>query len=264
MYPTLPKSYKDLFPFKIATTSFIYPHNYVQNVKMLAPYLDEIELLLYESSPESLPSKDEIKQLYLLGKDFGITYNVHLPIDIFLGDPDPSKCYYAIETVKRVVDLTASLSPSSNTLHLVYNGDTFENKLLKKWQEIVYRSMEQLIGAGIKGENISIETLMYPLEWVDKIIAAFNLSVCIDIGHLILQEADFESIFNQYSQITPIIHLHGVEKNCAHISLDRISEKNIKPIMRILKRFTGVVSLEVFSYHHLKASLNFLEKFWEA
>jgi hypothetical protein len=47
MYPALNKSYKGLFPFNIGTTSFIYPDDYVPNVKMLGPYLGNIELLLF-------------------------------------------------------------------------------------------------------------------------------------------------------------------------------------------------------------------------
>ena len=65
MYPALPKSYKGIFPFKIGTTSFIYPDGYVQNVKMLAPYLDEIELILFESAPGSLPTDGSHPEPYL-------------------------------------------------------------------------------------------------------------------------------------------------------------------------------------------------------
>ena len=70
MHPALPKSYKSMFPFKIGTTSFIYPDNYVRNVNMLAPYLDEIELILFENTPSSLPSKHEIKELFAVGELF--------------------------------------------------------------------------------------------------------------------------------------------------------------------------------------------------
>ena len=262
MHPPLPKSYKGVFPFKIASPSYIYPDNFVQNVEMLAPYLDEIELILFESSPESLPSIKVIKKLVWLAEEFDITYNVHLPIDIYLADHDQTKRDYAVDTVKKVIDLTSSLSPSTHTLHLECKESSLANEPLKKWQEIICSSMDRLIPHWLKGENISIETLMYPFAWVDEIIARFNLSVCLDVGHLILQKSELEPIFEQYAQKTPIIHLHGVENKQAHLSLDRISKKNMGPIMRILERYTGVVSLEVFSYHHLKNSLNFLEKSW--
>jgi len=76
-----------------------------------------------------------------------------------------------------------------------------------------------LIVAGIKGESISIETLTCPFEWVEKIITALNLSVCIDIGHLIVHGFELEAVFNKYSGIISIIHLHGVENSLDHVSL---------------------------------------------
>ncbi|MBW2248941.1 MAG: sugar phosphate isomerase/epimerase, partial [Deltaproteobacteria bacterium] len=121
MYPSLPKSYKGLYPFKLGTTSFIYPAGYAQNVIILAPYVDEIELLLFESNPDSLPSTHEIKKLLSLSKEFDLTYNVHLPTDVSLSDPEPSIRHAAVETLKKVMDLTAPLSPSTCTLHLSYD-----------------------------------------------------------------------------------------------------------------------------------------------
>lgn len=263
MYPSLPKSYKGLYPFKLGTTSYIYPDYIIPNVKMLAPYLDEIELVLFESSSDSLPSKEEIKGLSLMANEFDISYNIHLPTDILLSDPDPLIRRNVLETIKNVIDLTSPLSPTTYTLHLSYNETLFKKENVKNWQEIVYKSMRQLLASGIKSKIISIETLPYPFEWVEKIITDLNLSVCIDIGHLIKHGFELETVFNKFFKATPIIHLHGVENHHDHLSLDRLPKKNIEPVIRILKRFTGVVSLEVFSYDHLNASLLFLEKCWQ-
>ncbi len=263
MYLPLPKSYKDLYPFKLGTTSYIYPDHIIPNVKMLAPYLDEIELVLFESSYDSLPSKDEIKTLSLLANEFRISYNIHLPTDISLSDPDPLMQHHVLETLKCIIDLTSPLFPTTYTLHLSYNKTSVEKENVKKWQELIYKSMEKLLALGIDSKTISIETLQYPFEWIEKIITDLNLSVCIDIGHLIKYGFGLETVFNKYSELTPIIHLHGVENRHDHISLDRLSKKQIKPIMTLLKGFTGVVSLEVFSYENLNASLVFLEKYWQ-
>jgi len=262
MHPTLPKSYKDAFPFKIGSTSFIYPDGYAQNVKMLAPYLDEIELLLFESAPENLPSRFEIKEIGRLAEEFNLTYNIHLPLDIFLGDKTPSIRHHAVETIIKIMELTAPLSPSTCTLHLPYDESDFTNERIKRWQERLYNSIEQLIATGINGEMISIETLAYPLDWVEKIITFFNLSVCIDLGHLIVNRFDMEAVFNKYCKRTSIIHLHGVENQQDHLPLDRLSKRDMDIIVRILKQFSGVVSLEVFTYDHLKTSLQYLEKYW--
>jgi len=261
MHPALPKSYKGEFSFKIGTTSFIYPEGYVQNVKMLAPYLDEIELLLFESAPESLPSTHEIKQLFNVSNEFDLTYNIHLPLDIFLGAPERSIRQFALETVIRIMDLTAPLSPSTYTLHLPYDEAGFDNEQVKRWRDRLDESMKKLVSAGISGDMISIETLDYPMDWLEDILVDFNLSVCIDVGHLMLFGFDLDAVFNKHKKRTSILHLHGVDNQKDHLPLDRLTKENAETVIRMLKQYEGVVSLEVFSFDHLKASLNFLEKY---
>ncbi|MDH3573684.1 MAG: sugar phosphate isomerase/epimerase [Desulfobacteraceae bacterium] len=263
MYPPLPKSYKGSFPFKIGTTSFIYPDSYVRNVKTLAPYLDEIELIFFESAPDSLPSNHEIKEIFSLANEYDLSYNIHLPLDISLGATEPSTRHFAIKTIKQVMDLTAALSPSTYTLHLPYEEIDFENERIKRWKERIHNSLEALCTSGINSRIISIETLNYPLEWVEDILIDFNLSVCMDLGHLILYGLDMKDVFNRYKSRTSIIHLHGANERRDHQPLDLLSESNLKTILKMLKRFKGVVSIEVFSYDHLKASLKYLESVWE-
>ncbi|MDH3722975.1 MAG: hypothetical protein OER74_15875, partial [Desulfobacteraceae bacterium] len=122
---------------------------------------------------------------------------------------------------------------------------------------------ETLFTSGINSRIISIETLNYPLEWVEDILIDFNLSVCMDLGHLILYGLDMKDVFNRYKSRTSIIHLHGANERRDHQPLDLLSESNLKTILKMLKRFKGVVSIEVFSYDHLKASLKYLESVWE-
>ncbi|OQX26173.1 MAG: hypothetical protein BWK80_11860 [Desulfobacteraceae bacterium IS3] len=264
MYPTLPKSYKHAYPFKIGTTSFVYPAGYVPNVKMLAPYVDEIELLLFESAKESLPTISEIKTLSLLAKDFDLSYNVHLPTDISIVSHDAAVADAAAEALRRVIDLTSCLSPSTFTLHLPYHETSAEAADVKTWQELARRGIARLLNTtGIKSETISVETLNYPFEWAEDVINEFHLSICIDIGHLIVYKRLFNLAFDRYSEKTSILHVHGVKENRDHLALNHITEKDLHFFMDILQRFKQVVSLEVFSYNDLKNSLIFLEKCWQ-
>ena len=262
MQRSLPKSYKGLYPFKIGTTSFIYPDHYLPNVKMLGPYLNEIELLLFESAYDSLPSKHEINELSMLAKEFDITYDIHLPLDIYLGDKNPIIRRRAFESVQHVIDLTLPLMPSVYILHLSFNEDLSKTDNINKWQEHIYESMDKLLSTGIKSRSIAIENLMYPFEWVEEVISSLNLSVCIDIGHLILMNAEIKETFDKYCNRTPIIHLHGVKNNLDHLSLDKLTDNEASDIMEILKGYAGVVIIEVFSYDNLQASLKYLEKYW--
>jgi sugar phosphate isomerase/epimerase len=97
---------------------------------------------------------------------------------------------------------------------------------------------------------------------VEDIVSVFNFTVCMDIGHLIVCDVDTNKFYNSYCENISIIHLHGVENVRDHLSLDRLPEKRAGEIIEILKKFTKVVSLEVFSYDDLTTSLQFLEKSW--
>ena len=263
MYPPLSKSYKGLFPFDIGTTSFIYPDDYVPNVKMLGPYLENIELLLFESNyTGALPSKQIIRELADLAKDFNLTYNVHLPTDISISSWNPHQQRIAVDTIIRVAERVAPLNPTTLTLHVPYNETSLAEDDVKGWQERVIKNLTKILTNGTPGHLISIENLDYPLEFLVPVISELDLTICLDYGHLILHGDDIEKFFTTYSAKTAIIHLYGVAKNHFHGALDQLSENLMTPIMRLLAKFNGIVSLEVFSYTHLDASLKFMEKCW--
>jgi sugar phosphate isomerase/epimerase len=263
-YPSLTKSYKGIYPFKIGTTSFIYPDHYIPNVKMLGPYLDEIELLLFESTgTDALPSKSVITELSKLGKDFDLTYNVHLPTDISISDQDPKRQIHAVDTMIRVMELVYPLYPSSLTLHLPYIDRSFEKYNIKIWQDRVHSNLGKILSAAVTKDKIAIETLDYSFKLVDEIIVDLNLKICLDLGHLMVHGYDIEKVFSKYADRTSIIHLHGVENDRDHTTLERLPKKFLEPVLRILKSFTAVVSLEIFSFENLNSSLKFLENRWE-
>ena len=264
MYPFLSKSYKNAYPFRLSTTSYIYPDHIIPNVKMLAPYFDEIELLLFESNINSLPTMQQIRELSILAEQFDLTYNIHLPTDISISNSNASARRIAIDTLKKIIGNTSYLSPSTYTLHISYDEDSKDRESVNRWQELIYKSVDELLDNGIQQSHaISIETLAYPFEWLEEIIKIFKLSVCIDIGHLIINGFDVKKVFDKHLNNTSIIHLHGVENKKDHVSLNRLPLEHMDQIIGILKRYYGVVSLEVFSFENLSTSLTFLEKHWK-
>lgn len=260
MYSSLPKSYKGLYPFKIGATSYIYPDYMVPNVKMLAPFLDEIELLFLESSASgSIPSENDINELYRLSQEHGITYNIHLPTDIFPGSSNPSDRICFLETVQHIISCTSILLPSTCTLHLPYQEDLNKNECDPRWLDNTYSSIEKLIESGVKSKTISVETLEYPIEWIDGIISDFNLSVCIDAGHLLLNGFNIEPVFRKYLDKTSVIHLHGIENRHDHLSLNKLSYEEIETLLQLIQGFTGTISIEVFSFDNLSSSLQYFD-----
>ncbi len=262
-YHSLTKSYKKYYPFNIATTSFIYPDLYVPNVRMLGPFVDEIELLLFESAPvRSLFSKKVINELNLLARDLDISYNIHLPTDISISDPAPRRQFQAVDTLVAIMERLAALSPTSYTLHVpcrICPADTDE---MRKWQDVVYRNLAKLLLSGIPAKKIAIETLDYGPDLITCITGELNLSICLDIGHLIIYGADIPSVFNDCAESVSIIHLHGVKEGKDHGPLDQLPDNLLRFLVQKLKTFDGTVSLEVFNYIDLSSSLSFLERCW--
>ena len=184
MYPQLPKSYKNTYPFRISTPSFIYPDDYIPNVQMLGPYLDEIELLCFESHESSLPSRKTIRELELLAREFKFTYNVHLPTDIGPGSPESQEKVRFVETLLRVMDRTLPLAPTTYTLHLPLNQAPIGRICDRAWRGRISESIRRLMGAGVQGPSLSVETLNYPLEWIESLKKTEALDVDFIIpGH---------------------------------------------------------------------------------
>jgi sugar phosphate isomerase/epimerase len=253
------RSYKGHYPFCLATTSFIYPATWVTNVERLGPYVDEIELLVLESGREHYPSKNDIKELAHLANEMNLSYNIHLPMDIYLGHERASLRQEAVDVVRKVVELVNSLPVSVYVIHVVWSKTTSDRLGMIRWQESIKSSFESIISTGISAASLAVETLDYPLDRIDSVIYDLGLAVCLDLGHLWLAGRNPVSYYQKYQQQTRILHLHGIENGKDHRSLDRLDSNQKKDVGRILSEFKGVVSLEVFSLDHLIPSLLTLE-----
>ncbi len=258
MKDTFEKSYKRHFPFRLSTTSFIYPADWVTNVRRLGPYLDEIELLILEGRPDALPAPGEVAALAALGRELAVTYNIHLPYDLSPCDPDRKRRSQALDAIKRVVDLSAPLAPTTHTLHL-----PFDQSHPADWQERAEDSIARLIAGGVDPVSLSIETLDYPFELAGDIVESHGLRVCIDVGHLIVNAMDPEAVMDRWLTQAAIIHLHGAVSDADHLPLHRTRPQTLRAILKRLQSFGGTVSLEVFRLDHLAASLRTLDAFWD-
>ena len=254
-----------MFPFRLGTTSYIYPDYIVPNVTKLAPFLDEIELVLFESEgQDNYPDEVELRNLMNFSLKGEVSFNVHFPIDIFLGDKDEEVRLRGISIVNKVTERTLCLKPSLYTLHFdVRDKNGREETDVEAWRRRILRSAEEMKERGIELQRISIETLSYPFEWIEDIIKKFGFSICLDIGHMLLYELDIQSYLKKYLPQTSIIHLHGMENGVDHLGIDRLNGKMLHLILSELQSFTGVLSIEVFSFGDLRNSLEVLEQKWE-
>jgi len=263
-YAPLPKSYKKMFPFKLSTTSYIYPDHILPNVAMLAPSLDEIELVLFESeSQDNYPDDAQIKDLMSFCLRQDIAFNIHLPMDIFLGDENEEVRAQGISVVETVMERTLRLNPSVYVLHFdLRNRDGREETDIEAWRMRLLRSVEEMAQNGIDLNRIAVETLGYPFEWIGDIVEQSGFSICLDIGHILISGQDLKFYSDKYLPEASIIHLHGFQNGIDHLAIDRLPKPALKLIFSHLRNYHGIVSLEVFSIEDLKKSLITLEEEW--
>lgn len=261
-FPPLDIACKHRFPFRLACPSFVYPAGYADNVRHLGPFVDEIQLLFFESQAESIPSRDLIRELADLAVKNQITYHVHLPSDIYPGHPDPSERLRAADTVHQMMQRCAPLTPSTYTLHLNRNPEDQPAVSIARWQAYLLDTIDRMLPADMDHRQISVETLDYPFEQVAPVITASDLSVCMDMGHLMVHGVDIKAFFQYWEDRITIVHLHGVDGATDHLPLDRLSADRMLTVLNILQSFSGVVALEVYSQPGLNASLAHLVDQW--
>ena len=254
-----------MFPFRLATTSYIYPDRIIPNVNVLAPFLDEVELVLFESEgQDNYPDEVELRDLMNFSLNGKVDFNVHLPVDIFLGDKDEEVRFKGVSVVEKVIGRTLCLKPSLYTLHFdIRNRNGGEETDIEAWRRRIILSAKEMTERGIETERIAIETLSYPFEWIEDIVKEFGFSICLDIGHMLIYNLDIQGYLKKYLPHTSIIHLHGVENGVDHLGIDKLHGKIVDLILSRLHRFTGILSVEVFSFGDLKNSLEVLEQRWK-
>jgi sugar phosphate isomerase/epimerase len=261
-FPPLQTISKNRFPFAVACPSFVYPAGYVENVRRLAPFVDEIQLLFFESDPRSLPSPALVQELSDLADGHGIGYQIHLPSDIYPDHPDPDERRRAVEAIRTIVERCGVLSPSTFTLHLERNPAGTENLPLERWRQYLSEGLERMLPSHTPPRKISVETLDYPLEWVAPVIEARGLSVCMDMGHLLAYGVDLRGFYENWKDRISVVHLHGVDESEDHLSLDRLSDDRLKTVLQLLQALNKAVVLENYAYPRLNASLACLADAW--
>jgi sugar phosphate isomerase/epimerase len=252
-----------LRPFRLGTTSFIYPDHIIPNVRKIGAFFDEIELLVFESMPKGvLPSRADIRELGQLSGELEVTYNVHLPTDISLTDPLDAQQTRAADTLLKVVELFAPLNPTTHTLHLPMDRGVRTREDLFSWEKQAKKGLALLASRLPDPGVVSLETLWYSPVCLQGLVETFGLSLCSDAGHHFKYGHDLRNTFDRYGEKIAVVHLHGVDfsgpRPKDHVGLDRLPHDLFHLTFDLLSRYKGVVSLEVFNLENLNRSLSTL------
>ncbi|MBN2315559.1 MAG: sugar phosphate isomerase/epimerase [Sedimentisphaerales bacterium] len=258
---------KGCFPFRLGATSYIVPDDLVPNVAYLADKVDDVELVLFESHEISnLPEPEEIETLASLADDHDLTYTVHLPLDADLGSGDETVRQRSVEKCQKVIRLTKTLDPFAYVIHLYGRrpGQEPADDVMS-WKAALNQSIEQLLYDGPAPGTFCIETLGYPFDLVWDLVQSHDLSVCLDVGHIILSGFDLVEYLNTYLSRCCVVHLHGIYDGRDHCDIGGLSNHILKLMVSRLRITAAekqrVLTLEIFNQDDFERSLDVLRGF---
>lgn len=256
------------YPFRLGTSSYIVPADIVPNVLYLAGRVEDIELVLFESDEFSnLPTAEDIATLAALGAEHGLTYSVHLPLDVYLGHPDRQERERSVGKCRRIIELVRALPKSAFVMHFEagpgvdINGFSADESRL--FADNLRDSSAMLLdGCGEPASMFCAENLSYPFDLVWPVIEEYGFSVTLDVGHLEYFGFPTREHLQRYLPRTKVLHMHGTKEGRDHNSLAFMRREALRMVISALETIGGdlrVFTLEIFSEADLESSIEALE-----
>lgn len=255
---------KSCFPFRLGTTSYIIPDDIEPNVRHLAPLVDDIEIVLFESEDYSnVPTGKLVSRLADMAAEHNLTYTIHLPLDTSLGHQDERIRRTSVDRCRRIIECMSPVNPFAYILHL--QGDIVGNppsQDMDRWLSQHRRSIEELLMA-LHPDKLCVETLSYPYHLIEEVVDDYSLSICLDIGHILLYGYSLQSYLDHYLHRTHVVHLHGIRDGKDHTDIACLESDIITLLIDRLNRdmLPRVMTLEIFSERELFKSLDIMRRY---
>ncbi len=244
--------------FRIGTTSYIIPDDIIPNVRYLGGKVDDIELVLFEvdDGPSNLLTPAQQAALASLAQQNGMTYTVHLPLDLNLAE-DANLRDVSFIKAKKAIDCTLGLEPWAYVLHLEGRERLAGKQSKAEWLKKAELSLNQLSEWVGDARLLAIENIdHYPIDFIDDVFEGTAFSRCIDIGHLWLEGHDAVAYLEKHIHRARVLHIHGVAER-DHKSLKHVELEELKRVMNVIHQsgFNGVMTIEVFNDEDLRGSI---------
>jgi sugar phosphate isomerase/epimerase len=244
---------------RIGTTSCIWHDYMLPNVERLAGRVDDVELLLFDIERD-VPPPAEVARLAELARAHALSYTVHTPLDASLASTDEGRRTAGVDKVRRALAWGAPLAPVGYTVH-VYLGDGERDSApptdLDAWRARAHRSLAAL-AAEVPARALCVECIDYDFALIAPVVEALDLSVALDVGHLMRDGRGLAAALDAWLPRTRIVQLHGTRPDGRdHKSLAWARRQDLEWLFRTLidRQFGGVVTLELFDPDDLDASL---------
>ena len=174
-------------PFRLGTTSFIYPDEILPNIERLKDRVEDIEILFFEvEGPSSLPSRSTLEKMALIKKQSKLSFTVHTPLDSSLASEDFLRRSSSVEKVCLSIEGAHLIEPYAYILH-VYLGDKEKDlppKDLQAWRERASDSLRNILTrTKVQNRQICIESIDYDFSLIEPVVSDLGLSIALDVGH---------------------------------------------------------------------------------
>lgn len=260
------------FPFSIGVTSLTYPmRDLLYNLQQIPDPFDTVEITL--DYPDTLPltveMQSRIKDI-LEKKELNLT--IHLPLSIQMTSANPHIQDASLRSLEEAFTSTERLSPKAYVLHVSPFfltgsspvGRAFETERHMNRLRAAKRTLDRLRNM-MDPAKIAIENLYHNLYFEEDFILEMGYSVCMDVGHLLLNKGDVYLHFNRFQDRIKVIHLHDVVDGRDHNPLGTAeSQLDLDALLQLMaaSEYSETVILEQFRPEHIRASYEFLKTTW--
>jgi adenosyl cobinamide kinase/adenosyl cobinamide phosphate guanylyltransferase/sugar phosphate isomerase/epimerase len=241
---------------RIGTTSYVYPADILENVKRLIGMVQDIELVFFDHANESnLISADDLAKLQLLSYGRDLTFTVHFPLGLMLGGNKVEQ-EEGLRSILKIWQLILPLNPINYILHLpIVKSMVPTNKIelddpeREKWLVQIEDSLIRILSQGFTSTLLCLENLSYPFYYLDELIEKYDLSICLDVGHLLRYGYSLSDFLAKYYDKIRVVHLHNSMEEQDHKGLISPLSNEYKYLLSYLaeKDYSGVLTLEVFN-----------------
>jgi sugar phosphate isomerase/epimerase len=169
----------------------------------------------------------KIKELKDLKDKYNLSYSVHLPLwSVELACPHPYIRNAGVNLTIDAIRTMEALEPETYVLHatgalvaefLRMDLPPFiDGFLARHMLKFSIEAIDQILtSTGIASRKIAIECIEFPFELMDDMIKRMDLSICLDVGHILAGfsgKITIERFIEKYFSRISELHLHDAYK----------------------------------------------------